>query len=265
MKIQVISDIHFEMFQTNEDFENFYHLITGGVKKLETILCIAGDLGIFHRQETWIEPLNALASLYRAVVCIAGNHEYYNNNVLAQESILTGMFMLPKNVDYLFNDTVIIDNIRFIGGTLWTSFLGRDSVAMGHAINRMNDFRLIRNIDGSTLTPAQTVNYHEICKSYIFDQIRIAKSRSEKVIVITHHCISPQSVHPLYRGDPLNAAFFTDLSEEIIHDGPDLWLHGHTHHSFDYTLGSTRVLCNPFGYLGHEENLDFKYQLEIGL
>lgn len=33
----------------------------------------------------------------------------------------------------------------------------------------------------------------------------------------------------------------------------DLWLHGHTHESFDYTLGggkgrNTRVLCNPRGY-----------------
>ena len=27
--------------------------------------------------------------------------------------------------------------------------------------------------------------------------------------------------------------------------GPDLWVHGHTHNSFDYTLGRTRVVVNP--------------------
>ena len=29
---------------------------------------------------------------------------------------------------------------------------------------------------------------------------------------------------------------------------PDLWIHGHTHTSFDYRVGRCRVLCNPRGY-----------------
>ena len=30
--------------------------------------------------------------------------------------------------------------------------------------------------------------------------------------------------------------------------GPDLWVHGHTHDSFDYVLGWTQVVVNPYGY-----------------
>jgi hypothetical protein len=30
----------------------------------------------------------------------------------------------------------------------------------------------------------------------------------------------------------------------------DLWVHGHTHSSFDYKLGKTRIICNPRGYPG---------------
>jgi hypothetical protein len=28
-----------------------------------------------------------------------------------------------------------------------------------------------------------------------------------------------------------------------------LWIHGHTHTAFDYTVGNTRVVCNPRGYV----------------
>jgi hypothetical protein len=27
-----------------------------------------------------------------------------------------------------------------------------------------------------------------------------------------------------------------------------LWIHGHTHSSFDYVVAGTRVVCNPRGY-----------------
>jgi predicted phosphodiesterase len=46
----------------------------------------------------------------------------------------------------------------------------------------------------------------------------------------------------------------TDLSNKIIDHGPDLWVHGHTHKSFDYMLGKTRVIVNPFGYKDVEMN-----------
>jgi hypothetical protein len=28
---------------------------------------------------------------------------------------------------------------------------------------------------------------------------------------------------------------------------PALWIHGHTHDSFDYLVGPTRIVCNPKG------------------
>jgi hypothetical protein len=40
----------------------------------------------------------------------------------------------------------------------------------------------------------------------------------------------------------------------------DVWVHGHTHTSFDYQLGKCRVVANPLGYLlrgGGAENKNF--------
>ena len=37
-----------------------------------------------------------------------------------------------------------------------------------------------------------------------------------------------------------------------------IWIHGHTHESFDYHIGKTRIVCNPRGYASIEENKGFR-------
>jgi len=46
--------------------------------------------------------------------------------------------------------------------------------------------------------------------------------------------------------------------DQFILDRPGikLWTHGHTHEDFDYMLGSTRVVCNPRGYINYEDRAD---------
>ena len=48
------------------------------------------------------------------------------------------------------------------------------------------------------------------------------------------------------------------LKDEFILDYPQikLWTHGHTHEDFDYMIGSTRIVCNPRGYLSYEDRAD---------
>ncbi len=82
---------------------------------------------------------------------------------------------------------------------------------------------------------------------------------------MTHHAPSPLSVHPRYAGSPLNAAFVSDLSRVAGGGRAALWIHGHTHDSFDYDLGGTRVVCNPRGYAkdGVNENPRFDAGLVV--
>jgi hypothetical protein len=55
----------------------------------------------------------------------------------------------------------------------------------------------------------------------------------------------------------MNGCYYSDLVEFIM-DRPEivLWTHGHTHEDFDYMIGTTRVICNPRGYVGYEERAD---------
>jgi hypothetical protein len=69
-------------------------------------------------------------------------------------------------------------------------------------------------------------------------------------IIVSHHCPSRHSIHEKYANEKSNVGFTTDLTDVILNmkKPPRLWVHGHTHESFDYMIGSTRVICHPRGY-----------------
>ena len=99
----------------------------------------------------------------------------------------------------------------------------------------------------------------------MLDYIRLTtEDKSKKYVVVTHHAPTPLSIAECYKGDRLmNGAFHSDLSEFIM-DRPQikLWTHGHMHNVSDYVVGETRVVCNPRGYVGHEEraiNFELKF------
>ena len=73
--------------------------------------------------------------------------------------------------------------------------------------------------------------------------------------MVTHHAPSKASIKPRYQSDHLmNGAYSSDLSEIILDNSQiKVWTHGHTHDTFDYMIGSTRIVCNPRGYAGYEE------------
>jgi Icc-related predicted phosphoesterase len=70
-------------------------------------------------------------------------------------------------------------------------------------------------------------------------------------VVITHHVPYERSIAPQYQGNPLNRFFIAaDAAPLVERAGARLWIHGHTHTSFDYRVGETRVVCNARGYPG---------------
>jgi len=80
----------------------------------------------------------------------------------------------------------------------------------------------------------------------------------QKFVVVGHHAPSKASTHPRYVNETImNGGYSSDLSEFILdHPQIKLWTHGHTHENFDYLIGSTRIVCNPRGYINYEASAD---------
>ena len=93
----------------------------------------------------------------------------------------------------------------------------------------------------------------------------LAEGGPERSVVVTHHAPSIHSIVDRYKSDPVSAAFASNLDELILKYQSRVWIHGHTHESFDYRIGKTRVVCNPRGYASVRENKGFRpdYAVEI--
>lgn len=263
MLLRPFSDVHVEFWPANKVARILGTVVPSLPNDRKTVAIIAGDLGLAHRQETWLRVLSIFSKQFLAVVYVEGNHFFYHNDFFGRIHHLKSTLSLPENVHFLENESVEINGVVFIGATLWTDFQGKDFFKMQYARKNMNDFVVIKKPTGQRLLPEDTVDLFCESRMYIFDAILDAAGK--RTVVVTHHGVSPLSIHERFKGDSLNCAFMTDLSNEIIDHGPDLWIHGHTHNSFDYTLGKTRIVVNPYGYKDVEVNPQFEKNLVIEL
>ena len=237
MKLWVLSDLHLEVEALREPL----------VRPEGVDVCImAGDLtNSAVKGVRWLAENVDVPSVY-----VAGNHEFYRNSVV--EGLAEGKAEAARHehVHFLEDDFVVFGGVRFVGAALWTDFrvMGNQPLAMEHAGRAMNDYRAIswRKQPWQRFLPRHAHNMHESSRLYISTLLTIPFDGP--TVVVTHHCPHPFSISERFRGDLLNAAFSSDLSDVIESGRPDLWVHGHTHDSFDYEVDGTRVVCNPRGY-----------------
>lgn len=251
MKLHILSDLHLEF---------------GPLELPATeadVLVLAGDIDLHTRGIEW----GASVALGRPVIYVPGNHEYYHSHMsgLALEMRKRAD---ARGVHLLDSDEVVVGDVRFLGTTLWTDFAlygpsASTIQAMRTADIYMADFGLIRYGGKRLFTARDAARIHHAAVRWL--RQRLAVAHNGPTVVVTHHCPHPRSIPTRFEGDILTPAFCSDLSSLIEEFQPDLWVHGHTHDSFDYRVGGTRVVCNPRGYYGRELNASFRADLTVDL
>lgn len=234
MKVGVASDLHFEFHPD------------GGLQFVQelpetNILVVAGDVS---NARGVCKALEILLARYKHVVFVFGNHEFYGGSFSGVREEVGLLWARHQGLHVLDNTTCEIEGQRFVGTTLWVPHVP----GIERLERYLNDFSQIKDA-------------HQI-----YEENRRALDFLEETVqaddvVVTHHLPTPESVHPKYQGSPINAFFLCDVEKFIRSRQPKLWVHGHTHESADYWIGRTRVVCNPFGYAGHEVNPGFNKDL----
>ena len=267
MKIKLVSDLHLEFSDINiTNTDKCDVLILGGDIMIAQDLhdhpepnntadqaAIANGTGLGRRQQAaqrFRDFLKRCSFSFPHVVYIAGNHEFYNGKFYAGIDYLREECAKYPNVYFLEHDTKVIDDVTFIGATLWTNMNKGDPMTM-HAIEgMMNDFRIIKNDkrNYAPMSARDVADRHARTLQY-FRSV-LAEQHDRKFVVVGHHSPSFQSAHVMYKDQYLmNGGYHSELSEFILdHPQIKLWTHGHTHHCFDYRIGETRIVCNPRGY-----------------
>jgi len=231
LRLHVLSDLHLEVAP-------FTPPVTAA-----DVVVLAGDVHNGTEGLDWAER----AFPGRRVVYVPGNHEYYDGELgTTARAVATRAAQL--GITLLDNAAAVIDGVRFLGTTLWTDFCldgaeRRDEV-MALARPYIVDFRAIRHRDGP-FTPAASLELHRAARAWL--EARLAEPFDGETVVVTHHAPHPGSVHARFADHPANGGFVSNLAP--LMGRAAVWIHGHTHNSFDYRANGTRVVCNPRGYV----------------
>jgi Icc-related predicted phosphoesterase len=288
MKIAVCSDLHLEFGNIElKNTENAEVLILSGD------ICVAQK---FHDNKSYLDFFEQVCGEFNYVLYVMGNHEHYHGDFATSKETLQKHLSHIKNLIILEKETFRLGEYTFVGGTLWTDMNGGDEPTMYHVRRCMNDFRCVENSnqvltrkvplyqkgeDGkyvigendsyiqigekfkeysATLTPEDVLNDHKKFLKYLETVLK----KDGKFIVVGHHAPSKLSTHPRYQNDTLMNGGYSSSLDFFIEDHPEilLWTHGHTHETFDYKIGTTRVICNPRGYINYENRAE-EFQLRF--
>jgi len=224
----------------------------------ETTLVIPGDLWVERRflsrkhpatKKSWMQELSGR---FKYVVFVLGNHDYWGQNLSKEPGRIKSVINDDKltNVFFLENLSIVLDQVKFLGGTLWTDFARQDPLLMFNAPNVMNDYKYIRNgASFGRLHPRDLLAAHLKTRSFISNNC-VKDDPAQRIMVVTHMAPSYMSYAKAPFSSKYQPYYASDLSDMILDDCQDAewWLHGHIHDPADYMIGNTRVMCNPRGY-----------------
>lgn len=218
VKILLMDDIHLEGRPETSHIE-FRDEISKKVASLKEegihpIIIFAGDIGEGTTGIEWFQPIDC------DIVYVLGNHEFWGQDYFEEIKSIQEKVKIPgfEHVRFLHNDTAIIANIRFIGGTLWSTigsdfpWNNKNYVIRYH--NVMGDFKRItakgwyteenikrlraylepngvpetviaRTIEQETFNPLLETEESEKTANYIFDELK--NPYDGQTIVVTHH------------------------------------------------------------------------------
>lgn len=295
MKLYLCSDVHIEFGQLEvHNNDNADVLILSGDIVVASAFKNYDPVGIIEptrHAQNFLNFFHQCSANFKDVIYVMGNHEHYDGDFATTVSILRTVLKQYPNIHLLDKENITIDDVTFIGGTLWTDMNKEDPVTLYNIKRMMNDFRIVEHsgrkvtskvpiykrdevgnvimdknnqyvIDHyefkeytASFSPEDAVEDHKLMLKFIDETTR---DHTKKYVVVGHHAPCKASVKPRYSRDTImNGGYSSDLSEFIL-DRPQikLWTHGHTHDVFDYMIGSTRIVCNPRGYINYEVRAD---------
>jgi UDP-2,3-diacylglucosamine pyrophosphatase LpxH len=231
MRIQPLSDLHLEFDE--DEGERFAR----SVPVMGDVLVLGGDILPLRRASQIRETLGWFCHRFPQVVYVPGNHEYYKTSPALASELLRTCAHDFSNLHVLDAAVATIGRTRFVGATLWFPFTEDEDIYRRF----IADFALIQDF------------VPWVHQTHALHLAFLERTVQPGDVVITHHVPHPRSIAPQFHRDPLNRFFVAEDAAPLVERSEvPLWIHGHTHVSFDYRIGGTRVICNARGYPGEQ-------------
>ena len=220
MNIQIASDLHLDKLYSSQYGRDYRNLI----QPKSDILILAGDIchiSSFERHRSFFEYVS---KNFQYVLYIPGNHEFYKSDLKIEEleSQLEKYLESFKNIIYLNNKSIVIEDILFTGSCLWCSPVQDPPPWFKIDIDR---WKIADMFDKSVsyLEKVSSINYH-------------------KHIMITHYPPTPLIFSNI--GKKENYEDYYQNNHIFLCHPPSYWIFGHTHENFDSVISGTHYISN---------------------
>jgi hypothetical protein len=194
MKLQIMSDLHFEMHADGG---------AGLIRELDRtgvdVLVLAGDITMARHYANLESVFKPLAKKYRHILYVPGNHEYYKSSPTEVARNLAKLTKVLPEVVIPENDAVMIAGQRFIVGTMW---FRADPTAEPNK-RFMHDFSLIQDFEPWVYE--QNAAFEKVLATHV----------SADDVVVTHHRPAVESVPARFARSAMNAFFLCDMAPRM--------------------------------------------------
>lgn len=246
MKVHVASDLHLEFHRDGGD-----SVIAEFTPNDVEVIVLAGDI---CSASMIPDVASKFCAKYKHVIYVPGNHEYFDVTPGEVFDKIWDASAANDGFHWLNDSAIEIEGRRFLGATMWYPKPAmRKNTHDPFWYHDFIDFTDIKDFE------PWVFEQNKMTTTFIREETRPGD------IVVTHHLPSHLSVSRRYAGQPTNVFFVCQMDDVIAKNRPAVWIHGHTHDSKDYKSHDTRVICNPFGYVGHALNEDFVFDVDLVL
>ena len=289
MKVAYLSDIHLDFWVQERDpqKDKFTRQLSEFISMIDPqeadVMIIAGDLGHHYAQDCAF--LKAMRQIYKHVILVAGNHDFYLVSRNIQEKYKFNSLNRIKEmkefcssnpgIHYLDGTSVEINGVTFAGACAgWDDSyfqkINKYKPTKDEIVNlfrrTMNDARLIFT-DGASNTKIDHFDFYPATNFTTFDPVKHFASEMVKLngiasvdVMITHYGPAvPPDMQPAYATSSSTTFYYFNGDEIIDRLGPKFWVYGHTHDFHEFTHRGTQILCNPLGYPGEQGFARIKY------
>jgi len=226
MNFQIASDLHLDRLYVPSirtacgEIKDYSDLIVPN----SHILILGGDICHISEIEKHTAFFEYVSEKFQYVLYIPGNHEFYKSELEIEEleDILEKYLSSFKNIFYLNNRSIVIEDILFTGSCLWCS--PNQDPPMWFKIN----------IDRYKITDMfeKSVSYLEKVSSFNY----------KKQVVITHY--PPMPLHFAKTGKKAQYEDYYQNKAIFLENPPLYWIFGHTHENFDDIVNGTHYISN---------------------
>jgi Icc-related predicted phosphoesterase len=271
MKIALASDLHIEHKSiVLENKHNAKVLVLAGD------ICVSEDLRPYDdesmdfRSQRIHELFIDVCHKFEYVIYVMGNHESYYGDFQDTATNLKKQLSYITNLHLLDKEYITIEDVTFVGCTLWSDMNNEDPKTIEYIKNAMTDFRIITNsknivqfkaMDQLTnrvvtktkpakFTPLDAIEEFDTSVEFIASVVDV--DPKGKFVVVTHHAPSLDTIQKEFKNDILmNGGYSSDLNKFII-DRPQIkcWLFGHQHQHNSFKIGETILRIQARGYPG---------------